>query len=187
MLAGGDQPGRRTGRASSWPGCPALPPLLEVRESCVARSDVVVEAATRAALVELAPSILNAGRDLVILSDRGAARSPGVDRLAAAQRGADPRPSAAIAGLDGLKAPPWTGHLDTVIMETRKPPPRVSAGAPGVAGIDLAAITAPTLVFEGTAQRACPRLSGQRERRGSRVVPGWAGSRPHLYSDPCQT
>ena len=39
-------------------------------------------------------------------------------------------------------------------METRKPP-RGLAGAPGVAGIDLAAITAPTLVFEGTAREAC--------------------------------
>ena len=46
------------------------------------------------------------------------------------------------------------GHLDTVVMETRKPP-RGLAGAPGVAGIDLAAITAPTLVFEGTAREAC--------------------------------
>jgi aspartate dehydrogenase len=63
-------------------------------------------------------------------------------------------PSAAIAGLDGLKGAAVDGHLDTVVMETRKPP-RGLAGAPGVAGVDLTAITVSTLVFEGTAREAC--------------------------------
>jgi aspartate dehydrogenase len=63
-------------------------------------------------------------------------------------------PSAAIAGLDGLKGAAVDGHLASVVMETRKPP-RGLAGAPGVAQVDLEAITAPTCVFEGTAREAC--------------------------------
>jgi hypothetical protein len=67
---------------------------------------------------------------------------------------ADPRALGAIAGLDGLKGAAVDGHLDTIVMETRKPP-RGLAGAPGVSGLDLTAITAPTLFFEGTAREAC--------------------------------
>jgi aspartate dehydrogenase len=129
------------------------PPVLQFRD-LLDRSDVIVEAATRAALVELAPAILDAGRHLVILSVGALLDHPEwIDRAAA--RGARIHvPSAAIAGLDGLKGAAVDGELDTVVMETRKPP-RGLAGAPGVAGIDLAAITAPTVVFEGTAREAC--------------------------------
>ena len=59
-----------------------------------------------------------------------------------------------LGHLDGLKGAAVDGHLQTVVMETRKPP-RGLAGAPGVAGLDLAAITTPTVVFEGTAREAC--------------------------------
>ena len=142
------------GRAREFlAGLPGPPSFLDFKE-LVERSDLVVEAATRAALVDLAPTILEAGRDLVILSVGALLDHPEwVDRAAA--RGARIHaPSAAIAGLDGLKGAAVDGELDTVVMETRKPP-RGLAGAPGVAGIDLDAISAPTVVFEGTAREAC--------------------------------
>ncbi len=64
-------------------------------------------------------------------------------------------PSAAIAGLDGVKGA-RVGAITSVTMETRKPP-RGLAGAPWIAerGIDLDAITAETLIFEGSATEAC--------------------------------
>jgi len=59
---------RDSGRAREFlADLPGPPPFLEFRE-LVERSDVIVEAATRAALVDLAPTVLDAGRDLVILS-----------------------------------------------------------------------------------------------------------------------
>ena len=59
---------RDAGRAREFlAGLPGAPPLLGFGE-LLERADVVVEAATQAALVELAPTILDAGRDLVILS-----------------------------------------------------------------------------------------------------------------------
>jgi aspartate dehydrogenase len=70
------------------------------------------------------------------------------------RRSAERSALGAIAGLDGLKGAAVDGHLDTIVMETRKPP-RGLAGAPGVSGLDLTAITAPTLFFEGTAREAC--------------------------------
>jgi aspartate dehydrogenase len=132
---------------------PGAAPLLEQRE-LLARADIIVEAATQAALIELAPAVLEAGRDLVVLSVGALLDHPEWVERAAARGARIHAPSAAIAGLDGLKGAAVDGHLDTVVMETRKPP-RGLAGAPGVTGIDLAAITVPTLVFEGTAREAC--------------------------------
>ena len=132
------------------PGAPPLLPFGDLLE----RVDVVVEAATQAVLVDLAPAVLEAGRDLVILSVGALLDHPEWVERAAARGGRIHAPSAAIAGLDGLKGAAVDGHLDTVVMETRKPP-RGLAGAPGVAGIDLTAITVSTLVFEGTAREAC--------------------------------
>jgi aspartate dehydrogenase len=145
---------RDAGRAREFlAGLPGHPPLLGFRE-LLEGSDVIVEAATRAALVELAPAILGAGRDLVILSVGALLDHPEWVEQAAARGARIHVPSAAIAGLDGLKGAAVDGQLNTVVMETRKPP-RGLAGAPGVAGIDLAAIAAPTVVFEGTAREAC--------------------------------
>jgi aspartate dehydrogenase len=161
-LAGGAMPGlvlagatsRDAERAraflSSLPGTPPCLPFAEL----VQQADLVVEAATQAALVELAPAILGAGRDLLVLSVGALLDHPEWVERAAAHGARIHAPSAAIAGLDGLKGAAVDGHLDTVVMETRKPP-RGLAGAPGVARVDLAAIATPTVVFEGTAREAC--------------------------------
>jgi aspartate dehydrogenase len=134
-------------------GLPGRPPWLSV-EAIVRHADLVVEAAGREPLVALAPAVLGAGRELVVLSVGALLDHPEWVELAAARGGRLHVPSAAVAGLDGLKGAAVAGHLDRVLMETRKPPAGL-AGAPGVAGVDLGAIDAPTLVFEGTARDAC--------------------------------
>jgi aspartate dehydrogenase len=152
VLAGATS--RDTDRARAFfsrlPGAPPCLPFAELLD----RVDLVVEAATQAALVELAPAGLAAGRDLVVLSVGALLDHPEWVDQAAARGARIHAPSGAIAGLDGLKGAAVDGHLDSVVMETRKPP-RGLAGAPGVARVDLAAITAPTCVFEGTAREAC--------------------------------
>jgi aspartate dehydrogenase len=151
-LAGGTSrdEGRGKDFLASLPGAPPYLPLPELIE----RSDLLVEAATQAALVELAPRVLDAGRDLLVLSVGGLLDHPEWPRLAAARGARIHAPSAAIAGLDGLKGAAVAGHLAAVTMETRKPP-RGLAGAPGVAGRDLDALREETLVFEGSAREAC--------------------------------
>lgn len=145
---------RDEGRAREFlatlPGAPpylALPPLLE-------RSDLVVESATQAVLADLAPAVLAARRDLLVLSVGALLEHPEWLDLAEAHGCRIHAPSGAIAGLDGLKAAAVGGHLHSVVVETRKPPQGL-AGAPGMAGVDLGAVREPTVVFEGTAREAC--------------------------------
>ena len=132
-------------------GYPAFP-LPEL----VQRSDLVVEAATQAALREFAPAVLSAGRHLMVLSVGGLL---GVldewVRLAEKHGCRILVPSGAIAGLDGVKGC-REGVVTSVSMETRKPP-RGLAGAPYIQEkrINLDAITQETLIFEGAATEAC--------------------------------
>ncbi|HEV8306233.1 MAG TPA: aspartate dehydrogenase [Methylomirabilota bacterium] len=151
-LAGATSRDEARGKAflESLPGAPpyfSLPRLVE-------ESDLVVEAASQAALAELAPLVLEAGRDLLVLSVGGLLDHPEWPALAAARGARIHAPSAAIAGLDGLKGAAVAGHLASVVMETRKPPGGL-VGAPGVAHVDLDGLTAETLVFEGPAREAC--------------------------------
>jgi len=142
--------GRAKDFLASLPGAPtylSLPRLVEA-------SDLVVEAATQAALAEFAPVVLEAGRDLLVLSVGALLAHPEWPALAARHGARIHAPSAAIAGLDGLKGAAVAGHLTSVVMETRKPP-RGLAGAPGVTGLDLASLREEALVFEGTAREAC--------------------------------
>jgi aspartate dehydrogenase len=134
-------------------GLPGPPPYLTLPR-LVETSDLVVEAATGAALAELAPAVLAAGRDLLVLSVGALLDHPEWVRVAAERGCRIHAPSAAIAGLDGLKGAAVAGHLDTVVMETRKPP-RGLAGAPGVAHLDLDRVGSEMLVFEGSAREAC--------------------------------
>ena len=124
-------------------------------EDLIQRSDLIVEAATQAALREFGPVVLQAGRDLMVLSVGGLI---GVldewAKLAGEHACRILVPSGAIAGLDGMKGA-REGTIASVTMETRKPP-RGLAGAPYVVqhGIDLDAIRDETLIFEGVAAEA---------------------------------
>ncbi len=137
-------------RPASAAGFPILP-----LDRLVERSDLIVEAATQAALREFGPVVLAAGKHLMVLS---VGALVGVldewARLAEKHGCRILVPSGAIAGLDGVKGA-REGAITAVTMETRKPP-RGLAGAPYIAEqrIDLDAITAETLIFEGPAARA---------------------------------
>lgn len=138
---------RKAATAGPFPALP-LPTLIE-------RSDLIVEAATQAALREFGPAVLEAGKHLMVLSV-GALVGVLEDwaRLAEKHGCRILVPSGAIAGLDGVKGA-REGAITAVTMETRKPP-RGLAGAPYIEQhrIDLDAITRETLIFEGPATEA---------------------------------
>jgi aspartate dehydrogenase len=138
-------------RSAATAGRYSALPLDELTQ----RSDLVVEAATQAALREFGPAVLTAGKHLMVLSVGGLV---GVledwARLAEKHGCRILVPSGAIAGLDGMKGA-REGAITAVTMETRKPP-RGLAGAPYIEQqkIDLDAITQETLIFEGPATEA---------------------------------
>ncbi len=129
-------------------------PVLPVDE-LIRKSDLLVEAAQQEALAAIVPQIIAAGKDLMVLSVGGLIGHD--DWFAqAAERGCTIYvPSGAIAGLDGLKAA-CRGRLDLVTLTSRKP---VSAlrGAKYVLEnrIDLDALKAETVIFEGSPEQAC--------------------------------
>ena len=132
----------------------AKPPFVTLDE-LIGAADLVVEASTQAHLQEIAPKTLGRGRDLVVLSCGGLLGRGDWIALAEANRCRILVPSAAIAGLDGVKGA-RVGEITAVTMETRKPP-RGLAGAPWIIEqkIDLDAIREETLIFEGSATDAC--------------------------------
>ena len=132
----------------------SAPPFLPL-EDLIATCDLIVEASTQSHLAEVAPKVLQAGRDLVVLSAGGLLGRGDWVALAEANRCRIYVPSGAIAGLDGVKGAS-VGAVTSVTMETRKPP-RGLAGAPWIVQqkIDLDAITKETLIFEGPATEAC--------------------------------
>jgi aspartate dehydrogenase len=131
------------------------PPTFMDLEGLVAAVDLVIEASTQAHLAEIAPTALGAGRDLVVLSCGGLLGRDDWVALARARHCRIFVPSAAIAGLDGVKGA-RLGAVTAVTMETRKPP-RGLQGAPWIVEqkIDLASLTGETLIFEGSATEAC--------------------------------
>lgn len=124
-------------------------------DELIARADLIVEAATQAALLDFGPAVLRAGKHLMVLSVGGLVGV--LDEWAALAERHRCRilvPSGAIAGLDGMKGA-REGAITSVTMETRKPP-RGLAGAPYIdeQRIDLDAIATETLIFEGPASKA---------------------------------
>jgi aspartate dehydrogenase len=130
------------------------PPLLPLDE-LVARSDLVIEAATQEALDTIAPCTLRQGKDLMVLSVGALLDHDDWMELARQTGSHIYVPSGAIVGLDGLKGAA-IGHITAVTMTTRKPP-KALAGSPFVVEhqIDLDSFTEATQIFEGSARKAC--------------------------------
>lgn len=131
-----------------------VPAVVDIA-GVVARCDLVIEAATQAALTAMAPAILEAGKDLMVLSVGAMLEHPEWPTLAARHGGRLYVPSGAIVGLDGLKGA-CAGRVDAVTITTRKPPQGL-AGAPYIEahGIDVYTFTTETVIFEGSAREAC--------------------------------
>ncbi|MGK7864755.1 aspartate dehydrogenase [Falsiroseomonas sp. E2-1-a4] len=125
---------------------PALVSLAEL-----AQADVVVEAAPAAIFEQVAVAAIEAGR--IFVPSSVGALLPRM-HLVARARETGARiivPTGALLGLDAVRAAA-EGEVASVTIETRKPP-RGLVGAPYLDqhGIDVAAITTPTLIFEGNA------------------------------------
>ncbi|MBI4609462.1 MAG: aspartate dehydrogenase [Candidatus Rokubacteria bacterium] len=153
LLAGGSS--RDRAKAEAFLASLASKPPFLSPEELIQASELVIECATQAALQELAPKVLGAGKDLMVLSCGGLLGRQDWVEFAAKNRCRILVPSGAIAGLDGVKGA-RVGAITSVTMESRKPP-RGWAGAPYIEakGIDLSSISEETLIYEGPATEAC--------------------------------
>ena len=136
--------GRMSGFAKPVPVVPA--------GELAALADVVVECVPRAAFMEIAVPALEAGRRLVTVSGAGILANPEIVDLAARHGAQIILATGALLGLDAVRAAA-EGAIHEVRMVTRKPPGSL-AGAPYLVQNDISIenLTAPKLVFKGTAR-----------------------------------
>jgi aspartate dehydrogenase len=136
--------------AASLKSKPRVLPLKELVEA----SNFVVEAASQAAVREVAIETLTQGRNLMVMSvgafaDRELLET--VRSMAKSNHCSIYVPSGAVCGLDGVKSAA-IGRIDSVTITTRKPRDGLR-GAPFIVknGIDVDKITVPTEIFSGPA------------------------------------
>jgi aspartate dehydrogenase len=125
---------------------PALVALPEL-----AQADIVVEAAPACLFEAIAMPAIEAGRIFVPCSVGALLPRMHLMRLAIARQARIVVPTGALLGLDAVRALA-EGRVDSVTLETRKPPGGL-AGAPYLKanGIELAGIDRPVRVFAGNA------------------------------------
>lgn len=118
------------------------------------KPDIVIECAGHVALRTFGPVVLAAGVDLLVASVGALADLDLETRLRAAASGGGRLliPAGALAGLDALVAARHAG-LESVEYLGRKPP-AAWRGTPAEELIDLDAVTAATVFFEGPARTA---------------------------------
>lgn len=150
LLADG-VPGARLTRVAH--GAHEDPPGLPVGsvDEVIADSDLVVEAAGQHALAEEGPRVLNAGKDLLIVSVGALAAEGVMEAIRAAGPGRPRLSTGAIGGLDLLRAAarmaplsrvgivtrksaeslvqPWMGHAEATRLRTATDPVEVLRGA----------------------------------------------------------
>lgn len=131
------------------------PPRMTNLAGVAEGADAVMEASGGETVEAICRACFSRGKD-VILNSVGALLER-EDLIEEARRSGSRIfiPSGAIIGLDGLKGAS-AGRMESVTMTTRKPPASLR-GVPYVEerGIDLDAITEPTVIFEGNPLEAC--------------------------------
>jgi aspartate dehydrogenase len=186
--------------AGRGPGSRAVALAREFSVPCVhgaaalraLRPDVVLEAASHQAVREHLVPLLDAGISVIVLS-AGALVD---DRLREEAEAASRRsgallyvPSGGIGGLDALKVACIAGVTEVSIQVAK--PPAAWKGIPYVAalGIDLDALSAPTVLFDGTAREGVPHFPQNVNIAAVLSLAGWGFDRTRLkvVADPALT
>ncbi len=157
-------------------------PLGELAEI----ADVVVECCPAEYLAKVAAPVLAHGKTMIVISVGALLANPQLTTLAEQHGGRILVPSGALLGLDAVQSAA-VGAIHSVDMVTRKPPHGLN-GAPYLAGrgIDVAGISEPVKLFDGSASEA---ITGFPANLNVAVALGLAGigpDRTHLeiWADP---
>jgi aspartate dehydrogenase len=151
------------------------------------KPDAMVECAGHAAVRQYGEMILGGGCDFVVISIGALAD----DALRAALLSAAQRhgvrlvlPAGAVGGLDALGAARLSG-LQTVTYTGRKPP-AAWRGTPAERLLDLGALSAPAIFFEGTARQAATDYPQNANVAAAVAIAGlgFDATRVRLIADP---
>jgi len=146
-------------KAEAWLKAERIDCPLVAPEDFPDRADLAVECAPAAVFEQICRPMLAAGKKVMVLSVGALLPRPDLVDLARTGGGQIMVPTGALLGLDAVTAAA-EGAIHSVRMITRKPPKGL-AGAPYFVAnkISVEALTAPKLVFSGTAREAaagCP-------------------------------
>jgi aspartate dehydrogenase len=121
----------------------------------IAKSDLVVEAASAGASFDIASRALARGKDVLVMSIGGIlGREKRLFESARRHKARLLFPSGAIAGIDGIKALSIAG-IRSVVLRTSKPPQGLAGASYVVQNhIQLDGLTGPKRIFEGEASEA---------------------------------
>jgi aspartate dehydrogenase len=129
------------------------PPVVTLDE-LVERAELVVEAASQAAVEELMPRVLERGRDVLILSVGALLGREDWMRQAETRRCRIYVPSGAICGLDGIRAAAL-GHIEAALLVSRKPVAALKGARYVIErGLKLERLDREMMIFEGSAEQA---------------------------------
>lgn len=153
-LALGAVAARDAGKAQAWLASQGIACPVVAIEDLPHHADLAVECAPAALLDRICVPMLEAGRQVMVLSCGALLPRPDLVELARARGGRIIVPTGALLGLDAVAAAA-EGRIDSVQMTTRKPP-RGLAGAPYLAasGIPVEGLTEAKRVFAGSAREA---------------------------------
>jgi aspartate dehydrogenase len=130
------------------------PPRVLALNALAQHADIVIESAPAAFLRELAEPVLQAGKDLVILSVGALLLNEDLIELAKAHGAKIHIPTGALIGLDAIIAAA-EGEIHSVTMKSSKPPLGFH-GAPFLVqrGIEVLGIKEPMQLYAGSAREA---------------------------------
>ncbi len=117
--------------------------------------DIVAECASHTAVRDYGPAVLEAGRDLIVISIGALSNDALRQQLAQAAHAGGARlilPAGAIGGIDALAAARLSG-LESVVYTGRKPP-LAWRGTPAEQLVALDSLNTATVFFEGSARKA---------------------------------
>lgn len=145
---------RDQGKARDWLVSQGIEVPVMALAELPQHADLAVECAPGAILVDICAPMLTAGKRVMVLSAAALLTHPELIETARAHNGQIIVPSGALLGLDAVTAAA-EGSIQSVTMITRKPPNGL-AGAPHLErnSISVEDLTAPKLVFKGTAREA---------------------------------
>ncbi len=151
------------------------------------RPTLAIECAGHAVVGSAVPELLRAGADVVLVSVGALSDAAVQERIERAAQAGNARcltVAGAIGGLDALDAARHAG-LDAVAYTGRKPP-AAWKGTPAEARVDLDALSAPAIVFEGSAREAARRYPKNANVTAAVALAGvgFDATRVRLVADP---